>query len=269
MNRIRRTFRLFFPWARFGGILFWICFWGWSCSHNAPPPTSKLAPPTPPPLGTQRPYEIKGVWYYPLPSAAGYREKGLASWYGRKWHGRKTASGERYNMYALTAAHKTLPMGTHVKVTHLKTKRSVVVRINDRGPFVKGRIIDLSYKAAKILGIDKDGVAPVEIEVVRVASPVQTAGSTTWRVDPLAQYTKGHFAVQVGSFLDIENARKLKDKLTAYRKDVRIRMVRLGPNAYYRVHVGTYTDLNRARESASVLQQMGFDGAFVIAVEDK
>jgi len=93
-------------------------------------------------------------------------QKGLASWYGPKFHGKMTASGERYNMNKLTAAHRTIPFGTRVKVTHLKTKRSVVVRINDRGPFVKGRIIDLSRKAAKKIGLIEEGVARVIIEIL-------------------------------------------------------------------------------------------------------
>jgi len=93
-------------------------------------------------------------------------EKGQASWYGKKFHGKKTASGERFNMYGYTAAHKTLPFGTKVRVTNLDNGKKVVVRINDRGPFVKGRVIDLSYAAAKKIGMLKKGVVPVKVEVV-------------------------------------------------------------------------------------------------------
>jgi rare lipoprotein A len=99
-------------------------------------------------------------------AAGGYRQKGLASWYGPKFHGRTTASGERYNMFDMTAAHKTLPFGTKVKITNLENGRKVHVRINDRGPFVKGRIIDLSYAAAKELDITRSGVVKVKLEVV-------------------------------------------------------------------------------------------------------
>ena len=98
-----------------------------------------------------------------------FEQTGNASWYGKKFHGRKTASGERFNMYAMTAAHKTLPFGTKVKVTNLDNKKSVVVKINDRGPFVKGRIIDLSYGASKRIGMVKTGVARVKIKVVKKA----------------------------------------------------------------------------------------------------
>ena len=101
--------------------------------------------------------------------AKGYIQKGKASWCGSKFHGKHTASGERYNMYAMTAAHKSLPIGTYVEVTRLQNGRSVTVRINDRGPFVPGRIIDLSYKAAKELGITKRGDASVRIRVVQLA----------------------------------------------------------------------------------------------------
>jgi rare lipoprotein A len=102
----------------------------------------------------------------PVRESSGYRATGLASYYGKKFHGRRTASGERYNMNALTAAHRSLKFGSRVKVTNLKTKRSVVVRVNDRGPFVRGRIIDLSWAAAKRIGMIGDGVVRVEVRTV-------------------------------------------------------------------------------------------------------
>jgi rare lipoprotein A len=108
-------------------------------------------------------YVIKGKRYYILASSEGYNEKGIASWYGKPFHGRKTASGEVYNMYSITAAHKTLPLNTWVEVKNLKTKKTIIVRINDRGPFIDGRIIDLSQAAAKELGIYRAGVAPVSV----------------------------------------------------------------------------------------------------------
>ena len=117
---------------------------------------------------TQRPYKVFGVWYYPLPSAAGFVEEGRASWYGPGFHGRLTSNGESYDMHALTAAHKTLPLGTHVKVTRTDNGRSVVVRLNDRGPFVDERIIDLSRAAAQQLGMIGPGTAPVRLEVTQV-----------------------------------------------------------------------------------------------------
>ncbi len=113
-----------------------------------------------------RPYEVGGNKYYPMATATtGFSESGVASWYGKKFHGRKTASGERYNQNAMTAAHKTLPFGTRVRVTNLENKKSVSVVVNDRGPFVKGRIIDVSRAAAKKLGMLDSGTARVRIKV--------------------------------------------------------------------------------------------------------
>lgn len=113
-----------------------------------------------------RPYEVGGNKYYPMATATtGFSESGVASWYGKKFHGRKTASGEKYNQNAMTAAHKTLPFGTRVRVTNLENKKSVSVVVNDRGPFVKGRIIDVSRAAAKKLGMVNSGIARVCIKV--------------------------------------------------------------------------------------------------------
>ncbi len=121
------------------------------------------------------PYTVFGKRYYPLASASGYREVGEASWYGKKFHGRKTSSGEVYDMYKMTAAHKTLPLPTYVSVRMLDTDMSVVVKVNDRGPFLQGRIIDLSYVAARKLGLDQRGTADVEVTVVDVANDMSIA----------------------------------------------------------------------------------------------
>jgi rare lipoprotein A len=113
-----------------------------------------------------KPYTIAGKTYYPWADAKNYSETGVASWYGPKFHGRKTASGEKYNQNAMTAAHKTLPFGTKVRVKNVKNDKSVIVRINDRGPFAKGRIIDVSRAAAKKLDMINSGTAKVNIKVV-------------------------------------------------------------------------------------------------------
>ncbi|MDH4062239.1 MAG: septal ring lytic transglycosylase RlpA family protein [Aquincola sp.] len=137
--------------------------------QERPPPDLLQVPDALPQLepiregGPNKPYELFGQTYTPLRAEAAYAEKGLASWYGRKFHGRQTSSGERYNMYAMTAAHKTLPIPSYVRVTNPANGRSVIVRVNDRGPFVKGRIIDLSYTAALKLDLLR-GVAPVVVE---------------------------------------------------------------------------------------------------------
>lgn len=112
------------------------------------------------------PYMIMGKTYYPVPSSDGYRRTGVASWYGKDFHGKKTANGEIYNMYDMTAAHPTLPLPTYVRVTHLENGRSIIVRVNDRGPFLRGRVIDLSYAAASQLNMVDQGTAPVLLEAL-------------------------------------------------------------------------------------------------------
>ena len=129
-----------------------------------PPPNLAEAPDAQPkaePLHrfANRPYKVFGIDYVPLAQLQPYRQRGVASWYGRRFHGNKTASGELYDMYAMTAAHPTLPIPSYVRVTHLANRRSVVVRVNDRGPFHSGRIIDLSYAAASKLGFIQAGSA--------------------------------------------------------------------------------------------------------------
>ncbi|PPR19388.1 MAG: RlpA-like protein [Proteobacteria bacterium] len=115
---------------------------------------------------TGNPYQILGKTYYPLKSSEGYRRKGIASWYGKDFHGKKTANGETYNMYAMTAAHPTLPIPTYVRVTNIENGLSTIVRVNDRGPFLRGRIIDLSYAAASTLGMAEKGKSPVLLEAL-------------------------------------------------------------------------------------------------------
>ena len=141
------------------GLVFSGCATKTYDSH-VPPAKKKYSGKSP---ATQRPYTIKGKQYVPLASASGYVEKGRASWYGKKFHGRKTSNGETYNMYAMTAAHKTLPMNTWVRVENLENGKQIKVRVNDRGPFVSGRIIDLSYTGAKQIGMVGPGTARVRV----------------------------------------------------------------------------------------------------------
>ena len=155
-------------------------------------------------------YEVYGVRYTVMDSSAGYRERGVASWYGKKFHGRDTSSGERYNMYAMTAAHKTLPLPTNVRVTNLETGKSIIVRVNDRGPFVKNRLIDLSYAAALELDVVQNGTAMVEVVALTGNSSVaSTANKATY-----SPRTSEEMYLQVGAFGDVNNARQLADKLT-------------------------------------------------------
>ena len=125
-------------------------------SHAAPQVTGKRK--------VGNPYTIMGKWYYPIQSSEGYSQKGIASWYGEEFHGKKTANGEVYNMYSMTAAHTTLPLPTYVRVTNLENGRHIKVRVNDRGPFLRGRLIDMSYAGARALGFSEQGTAPVLVE---------------------------------------------------------------------------------------------------------
>jgi len=170
---------------------------------------------------TMRCYTVKGKTYHPTFVEVGQKMKGIASWYGPNFHGKYTSNGERYNMYAKTAAHKTWPMDTMVKVTNLDNGKSTVVRINDRGPFVKGRIIDCSYAAGKELGLDRSGIANVEIEVVGFAGKVEK----TSRPKHTAQKSRTHqkvllknFGIQLAAFSSYERAKRAQ---RAYAKQYR------------------------------------------------
>ncbi len=127
---------------------------------------TSLHKPTPSSDYTMKPYKKKGIVYKPISVTKNTQMIGLASWYGRDFQGLKTSSGERYNMYAYTIAHKTWPMGTLVKIENLKNHKTVIARVNDRGPFVKGRVVDCSYAVACKIGLDKEGVAPVKLTVI-------------------------------------------------------------------------------------------------------
>jgi rare lipoprotein A len=233
--------------------------------YTTPPPT----PPAPPGLKTQKPYQIKGIWYYPLPTAEGYVEEGLASWYGADFHGKPTSCGEPYDMYAMTAAHKTLPLGTNVKVTNLQNGRVIVLRVNDRGPFVGGRIIDLSCGAAQELGSYGKGLAKVRVEAVQCASEVKVGQDTYWKVDPLPSFRYGQFTIQIGAFRDQNNANRLRDQMAKGGREARIGQAANRNDGLYRVQVGTYKDLLQAKQETDRLKTSGFSDAFVLAVEGK
>ena len=219
---------------------------------------------TPPPAkpGYPKPYKVMGKWYQPLPHSEGFRQRGVASWYGRDFHGKKTSNGEVYDMYAMTAAHKTLPLGTYVRVHNLENNRSIVLRINDRGPFVRGRIIDLSYTGAKEIGIVGPGTARVEVVALgRKDTSTAGAGATYIQDD----YYSGNFTFQVGAFLNRANAEKLRRKLDRTYKNAHISEYDNGVDIFYRVRVGKVSSLEQATEYEAYLIQNGFPDAFVVA----
>jgi rare lipoprotein A len=213
---------------------------------------------------TQKSYKIKGVRYTPIANAKGFVQTGIASWYGRKFHGRKTSNGEIYNMYSMTAAHKTLPMNTWVSVHNLKNNRKIVVRINDRGPFVYGRIIDLSYAGAKRIGITGSGTTKVRVTALGRA----TAYSKKTK-DPIAfkpvDYWKGNFTVQVGAFQIKTNARKYRYKLSKTYQNAHVVIFTDDRGTFYRVRIGRFTNLKDAVRFSEKIIAQGFGRAFAVA----
>ncbi len=157
---------------------------------------------------SQKPYTVNGQRYEPLRSHEGFVQSGVASWYGKDFHGKKTSNGEIYDMHAMTAAHKTLPLGVYLKVSNRENGRETTVRVNDRGPFVKGRILDLSYAAAKTLGVDMAGTALVRIEALGYR---QDGGKEQYKAP--ASYDAGDYTVQVGAFKEKANAERLSGEM--------------------------------------------------------
>lgn len=213
---------------------------------------TRQAPPPGPPVKKPRPYKVLGKWYQPLGTAHGYDEVGIASWYGPKFHGKLTASGEKYNMHAMTAAHKTLPLGTMVKVRHLENNKEVTLKINDRGPFVGKRIIDLSNKAAHAIGMVGTGTAKVRVTAL------------TGKRKPAAKaLTRGHFGVQVGSFGDQANAENYAAKLAGRYTQLPVKAIQSN-DGLNRVVVGRLTNREAALHLKIQLIQDGFPSAFVL-----
>lgn len=203
---------------------------------------------------TQRPYTVKGVTYTPLQSARGFREEGLASWYGPGFHGCQTSCGEIYDQYKPTCAHKLLPMHTMVRVTNLRNGRSAVLRVNDRGPFVAGRIVDVSKAGARKLGIYGPGTARVRLEVVGDVPGLTPGGELP-----------GPFYVQVGAFVRRENAERLLPRIRAAGyPGSRIVDREIEGTRYWRVLAGSFESVSGA-ETARGRLAATYAGAFVIA----
>lgn len=232
------------------------------CAGFSKPPAPPTAPsPTP---GQPRPYTVNGKWYQPLGSADGYSETGLASWYGREFHGRPTSSGERYDMNGLSAAHKTLPLQTWVRVHNLDNGRQMDLRINDRGPFVDGRIIDLSYGAAQQLGVVGPGTARVQLTALgrRIAEGKPGQAPSYAPMD----YTHGNFTFQVGAFKDPANAHGLRDRLAGTYPNVHVKAYfHADHGQLYAVRLGRAASLDEATDYKAKLRAGPFPGAFTIA----
>lgn len=220
-----------------------------------------------------RPYTVFGREYVPATSLRPYQERGVASWYGKKFHGEKTSSGETYDMYAMTAAHPTLPLPSYAKVTSVATGKSVIVRVNDRGPFLHDRVIDLSYAAAHRIGIAQKGSGEVDVEALvpggtvmvaavplppvaaapAAASPAGTPAAEVGAPVPVAA-SDGGFVVQLGAFANYANAENflahVANQLAPAGVEPKIRQV----GGLFRVFVGPYAARDDARRTADKLR---------------
>lgn len=202
-------------------------------------------------------YTVWGKRYKVMRSGKGYQERGISSWYGTKFHGKKTANGETYDMFAMTAAHKTLPLPSYVKVTNLKNGRSVVVRVNDRGPFHGNRIIDLSYAAAIKLGIHKTGTGFVEVRTVEPGQNDSNSHKTE---------SKERIFLQVGAFKNKANAVTLKNKLRSMQSvNSRIQRMSTGNGQLvYKLQLGPISSVNEADKLMFHLSKLGISNSHFV-----
>jgi len=209
-------------------------------------------------------YEVFGKRYYVMDSSEGFKQKGDASWYGTKFHGRRASSGETYDMYAMTAAHKTLPLPTYVEVKNLKNGRKAVVKVNDRGPFHDGRIIDLSYAAATKLGVVATGTAPVEIRVVKKAANDERKESVVGIDDEYID-ENGKLYVQIAAFNTEDNALKMISDLREKKfHSVRIHVDNNKGKLLYRVRIGPVPTDNVAEKVLAQLKEINLNNAKII-----
>lgn len=217
-------------------------------------------------------YEVFGKLYRVMPSSRGYVARGKASWYGTKFHGRRTSSGEAYDMYTMTAAHKRLPLPTYVHVLNLENGRGTIVRVNDRGPFHDDRLLDLSYAAASKLGIVQNGTATVEIRAIdpptsqrsNVTSKLSTPAATREMASTKISNAK-FFFLQAGAFSSHANALRLRDRLEkSLTRDVRVHSPDDG-SGLHKVRIGPLASRAQADSVASQLHGMGLANAQVVS----
>lgn len=217
--------------------------------------------------GNPSTYVVLGKRYYVMASSKGYTERGIASWYGKKFHGRKTSNGEIYNMYAMTAAHKTLPIPSYLQVTNLKNGKQVTVRVNDRGPFHDNRIIDLSYAAASKLGIAATGTGMVELRALepgqsptpatRVASG-EPANPALPSAAPTAAPGNNQLYLQLGSFISRDNAESLRARLALNNvSDAAVLESTVDRRNIYRVRIGPLPSVEEADRLAIRIDRLG------------
>lgn len=255
-----------FPWAaslsvRFRALDLWVlcalcvvCVYSFSGCAARTPVANRQPPPIPPSAappteGAKRDGNAQpGA---PNPHPGGFVEEGNASWYGAPFHGRHASNGEVYDMYKLTAAHRTLPFDTVVRVTNLNNGKSTVVRITDRGPFVESRIIDLSLAAAREIESVGPGVVPVRLEILSAIDP-----------------TAGFFTVQVGAFRDRGNAERLRDRLSGSYSPIFIQQIDTSEGAFYRVRVGKVPGEDAAHQFGEQLRDREGFSPMVIRLDE-
>jgi len=212
-----------------------------------------------------RPYVALGKTYTPLAAPDNYKERGIASWYGKKFHGQRTSSGETYDMYGMTAAHPTLPIPSYARVTNPANNKSVVVRINDRGPFLHDRIMDLSYTAAHKLGIVGNGSGEVEVASIAadvatpIADPVTSEPLAPVMAPPATSAAGGNVYLQIGAFKSQQGAESFLAKMRTEFSGSGKQVVLYQKDELVRIHVGPYASADEARATAEKLQsRLGF-----------
>ncbi|MDE2196358.1 MAG: septal ring lytic transglycosylase RlpA family protein [Gammaproteobacteria bacterium] len=226
------------------------------------------------PYGNPSSYTVDGQDYRVLPNCHGYHERGIASWYGSKFHGGRTADGETYDMYAMTAANKVLPLPCYVRVTNLQNDRSVVVKVNDRGPFVENRIIDLSYAAAAKIGMLGTGTALVEVQAVTPGEPVQPAGPGSSQPLPsgipatgaaTGSISRPQLFLQLGAFAERNNAQRLLRRLQAANIAPAFILTESdGARTLYKLRVGPIPDVAQVDSLTARLATLGFSDTQVV-----
>lgn len=204
--------------------------------------------------GNHSPYTVLGETYSVLNNVENFSEKGIASWYGTKFHGRRTSSGEPYDMYKMTAAHKHLPLPSYVRVTHLENKKSIIVRVNDRGPFHDGRIIDLSYAAGKKLGIDSAGTGPVSIELL--ASPFTVTNANHDKIATIY--------LQAGAYSNKSNAERVLNHLAKHLEHNIYLDTSDSEPLLHRVRIGPIKTLTEAHAASNIIIQQGYENPALI-----
>lgn len=226
--------------------------------------------------GGNKNYRVNGKNYRVLNSSAGYKQRGIASWYGKKFHGHRTSNGEIYDMYQMSAAHKSLPLPSYVRVTHLKNGKSVILRVNDRGPFHRNRLIDLSYVAAKKLGITATGTGIVEIEAINPKQYLSKKNSSKqrssghlknrakFRNNPASSDSNYQVFLQVGAFSQHQNAESLQNRIGNLSLPYSTKVEFDASQNLYKVKLGPFASVDAADTVSETLYQHQIDKAYIV-----